>query len=275
MNPYALFDFVSIIFAVYLGAYVYSRNTNNILNRIFLVISLIFAYTAFCEYFRLTAPDYATAKLWHKISAFWPYIPVLFLKFVLEFTGNKLKDNKKLNTFLIIFPAVLSGLHIFTDELYTNLVHHYYGWRFGEPENWASAFVATFFLIIGIVSVILIIRFYFHQVQTRKKKEALFAIIGLSIPVMSGVVFEGVFQRMGINLPPINSITTIIGMGFLSISILRFKYFTSDPQETIQRLFATINDYLIVINEKGQIVSVSNSFLAYTNYKENELLEKK
>ena len=195
MNLFAAFDFVNIFLAVFLCALVYFRDPSGKLNRYFLLITLVSCYCALCEFFKLIALNQEQAILWHKASFLWPFLPFIFYLFVLIQTESKLYSNKILN-FLIFLPGLfIALLHLFTNVLYTNITYHWYGWEYNDAQNIFSAFVAIYFSLCGLFPVAIAIHYYIKQEIERKKKQTLFTISGLLIPVAAGIITRGILPQ--------------------------------------------------------------------------------
>jgi len=167
MDLFALFDFINIFIAIYLGALIYSNDPTNRLNRIFLIYAFVVAYTSFCQYFKLTAVNGTWALFWHKASFIWPFYAPLYLLIAIILLDKK--NYVKIEYILIIcLPAMLiAGTYIFTNVLYGDLRHYWYGWRFNSINNAYSFFVGIYFIIYGALSFFLIIKFYIRQKKTK------------------------------------------------------------------------------------------------------------
>jgi PAS domain S-box-containing protein len=264
MNIYILFNIINIPIALFIGISVYSREPSNKLNRIFLSFMLIAAYTAFCEFFRLAAPDLRYAMIWHRASFLWPFFVLIQFKFVLELSGSKISDNKIFNAILYAPAFIISGLHLFTDVLYLGLVKESYGWIFIHAQNISSLFVIIFFLSYSMSSMFLIIRYYFFQKDKIAQKRIFLVIIGISIPTFTGLITNGIVRDLGYRLPPTDSFIFIISSVFLAISLNGNKTFIVDPLATVKKIFTSMKEYLLIVNNEKEIVVASDSYLNCT-----------
>ncbi len=275
MNVFVLLDFVGILIVLYFGNYIYSIEPGNKLNKIIFVITGIAGFTALTEILRLTSPDSQSALFWFKFSFLWPFVPVLLLKFILTFTKHKLDSIKGLNYFLFVPPVLLNVIRVFSRILYIGAYHYWYGWDVKGANNiYVDIFVGFFTLIIGI-SFYITIAFLIKQKDKKKKVQASFILIGLTIPLLTGYARTGLSRILNYHLPPIMSISIIIGSIFFAISIIKYKYFFPDPNETIKKLFETVSDYLILFNKKGEIILVNNAFRKISKYNDDILTGKR
>jgi len=166
------------------------------------------------------------------------------------------KNYVKIEYILIIcLPAMLiAGTYIFTNVLYSELGHYWYGWRFNSVNNPYSFFVGMYFIIYGALSIFLITKFYIRQ-KNKMKTRALYAMIGLSIPIICVLIAEGILPLFNNQIPPLGSLFTCIGTISLSISILKYKFIISVHSKTIDKLFGDSKDFLIIINQDHEIIS--------------------
>ena len=132
MNVFAFFDFINVFLAVFLCALIYFRDPSGKLSKYFLIITLVSIYCALCEFFRLIANDFGGAIFWHKASFLWPFLPFLFYLFILVQQKVNYTQTKGFN-FLIFLPGLLiAALHFFTNILYIEIIHQWYGWDYSD-----------------------------------------------------------------------------------------------------------------------------------------------
>jgi PAS domain S-box-containing protein len=272
MNLFAFIDFINIFLAIFLGLDVHSKDPSKKLNKMFFVNSMIAAYTAFCEYFRLTANSEYWANFWHKASFVWPFFPFMFMGIILQIANKKFATDKRLKLLFILPAIIISLLHFFSDVLYNELAYKWYGWDYQIAHNFASGLIPIYFIIVGVFSFFVIMEHYKAQTNERERKKALFALIGLTIPTLAGFISEGVLPQLGIDIPPINSIVYIIGTVFIYISILKYNFLKLDPNDTVNKLFATTIDYMSIYDGKGNIMLASRSLLKASGYEINDLV---
>ncbi|MDR3627256.1 MAG: PAS domain S-box protein, partial [Ignavibacteriaceae bacterium] len=275
MNVFAFFDLLNIILAVFLCSLVYFRDPSGKLNKYFIIITLVSAYCALCEFFRLITPEQEWAIFWSKASFLWPFLPFIFYQFILVQTESKLYSNKLLNLLFFLPGLFIVLLHLFTNLLYQDIVHQWYGWEYKDNINIYAVFVAVFFAVAGILSVTIAINYFIKQNNERKRKQSFNTILGFSIPVLGGMITKGILPQFDINTPPLMASFYLIGSIFLAISILKYKSFQINPFDIIKRMFATSPDYLLIYNNNREVILASNSFFKCTAYTEDEIVGRK
>jgi len=275
MNLIAFIDFINIFIAVYFGALIYSNDPSNKLNRVYLLYALTTAYTSLCEYFKFTAINESWAIFWHEVSFVWSFYPLLYLLLAIILYNDKIITKRKYIV-LVFLPAIfIALLHLFVKSLYSDLRFYWYGWRFETSSNVFSFTIALYFIIYGTFAIFFMVKYYLGQKNRKKRIQALYAVVGLSIPIIGGLISEGILPHFNLHPPPLNSFFSIIGTTLLSISILKYKFFISDPSKTIDKLFGEAKDFLIIINQDLEIISVSKSLLNCLKYDEDEVVGKK
>jgi PAS domain S-box-containing protein len=275
MNVFALLDFVNIFLGVFLCALVYFRDPQSKLSKYFLLITLVSCYSALCEFFKLIAVDSQWATFWHKASFLWPFLPFIFYLFILIQTESKFYTNKLVNILFFLPALFIAILHLFTNILYQELIFHWYGWEYSNVKNFYALFIGLYFTLSSTFTVFLAFYYYLKLNNERKKKQSLYIITGLSIPVLSGILTKAILPEFGINAPPLLALSYMAGSLFLATSMLKYKSFLANPFDIIKNMFATSPDYLVIYDQNGEVVLASDSFLHCTSYKEEEIIGKK
>jgi PAS domain S-box-containing protein len=275
MYFYAIVNLLGIVVALFFGIYVYTRDSYNRLNRLFFVYTLVYVYTGLSEFLRLTAVDESWAFVFHKASFLWPFLPVIFLKFVLVLSENKLSSNKILTVILYSLAASLSLIHVFTQLFYSGIVHHWYGWDAGKQENPFSLIVFVFFISTISLSLFYALQFLLGPKLISIKKQYSLMFIGISLPIFSGFLRNGILQIFGYYFPQVESLAFLIGAVLVFLGIIRSGVFVPNPLETISKVFETISDYLIVFNSNKNILSVSHSVIENTGFFEEDIIGNK
>ena len=271
MNLFAFLDFINIFIAIFLGLDIHSKDPSNKLNKMFFLNSMLAAYTAFCEYFRLTATSEYWAYFWHKASFLWPLFPFIFLGIILQLSQNKFVTDTRMKLLFLTPALIFSALHLFTDVLYERLTNRWYGWEFQIAGNAISKMIPIYFIIVGAFSFYIILKHYKVQNKEKEKKKALFALIGLSIPALTSFIVEGFLPQAGVDVPPLNSVSFVIGTSFIYVSILKYSFLKLDPNDTVNKLFETSADYMLIYDTEGNIILASKSLLNVSSYIKEEV----
>ena len=260
---------------MFLCPYVYLRNPSDKLSKSFLIITLVSTYTGTCELFSLISPDAEGAAFWHKASFLWPFLPFMFYQFIIVQTESKKFSSKIINILIFLPGLCLSGIHLFTNLLYKDLVHHSYGWQYNDVTNIYLTLITIYFILYGIITIIIGLTYFLKQNNEIKRKQSLYTITGLSIPLVAGMVIKGILPTLfGFNPPPMTPLFYLMGSIFLSTGILKYKAFLVNPFDVIKNMFDASPDYFVIYDSNRKIILVSKSFLRRTLYSEEEIIGK-
>jgi len=274
MNVVALPSLFASIIAIFLGNFVLSRNVKGALNRIFFLYCLSAAFSAFAEFEIRQATTIDEAYLWIKISCVWPFIIAFMFHFVLVFTEKLKRLKKKLIYFLIYFPAItFSIVHATSDALIGKPKQFSWGWTYSPPENGLIYDLANIWTLIMVCFPLYIIfRYYKKSTEDKKKKQALYILIGISISAVMGIMTEVILHDTGINLPELTAIGYIFECSFIAFAIWKYELFRLTPAAAAEKIISTMSDALILVSSEGRIVRVNQAALTLLGYKENELI---
>lgn len=152
-----------LAFVVYLlfGAYIISLNSKLILHRVFFMLCLVLCLWAFTFSIANSAPDYATALFWRRVSAFgWGTMYSLLLHFILILTGKE-KLLRQAWTYLWLYLPAAATVYVFA--LHPGLVSQQYnlmqtavGWINVSANNRWDWYFNLYYLIFTVAGVGLI-----------------------------------------------------------------------------------------------------------------------
>ncbi len=280
-------DILTIFIAASAGSYILAKNSSSRLNQVYFLINLFIAYTAFCEFFYVASPSFHLANIWQKISFVWPFLPFLYLKFIMVLAGDKLNKNKTVNLSLFIPAIFISALHILTGLLYRGAVYTDYGWEFIPAQNIFSAAIIIYFLICQILALIILFKYYSAQKNRAEKIQALWIFAGFLLSLLSAFISKAVLPALGYKTPPINSLSFVIGTVFIAIGILKYRFrFENDEKKRIEQalkesemnfrhLFENSPIGIYRTTPTGQILLANPAVVNMLKYKDFNELEKR
>jgi PAS domain S-box-containing protein len=272
MNFFALLDFLKIFVTIYIGVLVYQKDSKPKVNRLFILLNVMGAYSSFCEFFLLTAINEDLAFLWNRLNFVWPFFPFVSFQIVLALIKTRGKKYTILSVVLLIPAIIFSGLHVFASSiLYFGVKRSWFGWEIIHSNDPFGRILSIYLLIIGSISLFLMFRYYKKQTTNRQKKQALYILIGLSVPVTLGFLLNGILPQFGIHLPPLNAFGYVISTILIAISILKYNFLSINPLDTIRKLFSTITDYMFICDWEGTILITSASLLRSLKYDEEDV----
>jgi len=280
MRLFSLPSLVSSLVVLVFGVYVYFRNPQNRLNRIFGVFSLIVFYWIFAEFMYRNTLSFAFADLWIKIGlsgAGW--IGSMFLHFVLVFSGKGDFFKKKINLVLFYIPSVtITYYYSFTYlALAAPVFIKPYGWTLAFAKDLTLYVILDSYILgLAVVGEILCFITYLKTDDELKKQQAKFISIGwfifllptiptsLILPILSGGKPTPFFGTYGF-------VFTDLFMGY---AISKYELFAVSPERAAQNIVSTMADSLVLMSPEGKILSANKATLDLLGYQEKELIDK-
>jgi PAS domain S-box-containing protein len=272
LNIFALPPLLSCFIALFIGITVYYKNKTNIVNIIFLWLSLFLAYSAFSEFGIRLADNLADAYFWVKMGSFWYILLSILLHFSLVFTG-RLKLSKL--TYLLIYtPAlVFSFLDLTTNLITTEIVKSYWGWTYTpyklSPILYAAA-LWTFAMMI--TSLYLCFRYFLKERDSRKKLQAKYICTGFSISIVIVTITDLVLPFFEISFLPLFSMAIIIGNCFIGYAIWKYQLFGLAHAFAAESIISMMADTLLLTQPNGKIVLINPTGLELLGYKASEVI---
>ena len=200
-------------------------------------------------------------------------VPVSLLAFAMEFTGISLRRVLKLLPFLLIQPLITLVL------LFSNLLH---GWFYTNPRleiaqgfivlgftpQFGYYFNAAYSLLIAIISLILIVRYF--KISSGYRRRQIFVFM------LGGIVPVGVILLILSGLAPLpsldfTSIALVSSLPFLAISVFQYRLLDVVP-EARDLAIEFMDDGVIVINRRFRVLDLNPAAQALFGVKAVEVI---
>ncbi|HEY3369428.1 MAG TPA: histidine kinase N-terminal 7TM domain-containing protein [Prolixibacteraceae bacterium] len=222
-------------------------------------------FGAFWLIFETAAPGVSEKVFWSKLEFIGGIAtPVLYLIFVLRFTGKDKYLNLKQLLLLFIVPVITLALTL-TNEHHgliwsgysaisgtTNLMEYYHGAGF-----WIGYIAYTYLLLF--LATILLLRFTIHQNAPFRSQGMIVFIGGLCPWIASFVYLSGQNPVKGLDITPA-SITLSGLLGAYAILNFRFLDLVPVARET---LVETLPDGILVLDGQNRIQDINGSAMAF------------
>ena len=202
-------------------------------------------------------------------------VPFSLLAFTLEYTGVALRRILKWLPFLAIEPLLTLGV------LFTNHLHHWFysnprleiAYSFivmaYTPEFWFYLNIA-YSLVVGLIALGMLLAYYRKSARFRRRP-ILFFILGGVLPV--GILFLTFFGRLPLPNLDFTSVAMVIGLPFLAVSVFQYHLLDVVP-EARDLAIEFLDDSVIVINRRFQILDLNPAAQAFFNVKAVEVIGK-
>ncbi|MFC1951118.1 ATP-binding protein [Chloroflexota bacterium] len=271
MSPFAALSLLAFFIAVFLAYFAYIRNPSGHINRLFCLLCIFLAYSAFAEFGYRQADTLQTAQLWYKIGSFWPIPIALLLHFILVYTKHT-RLMCAWGHLAIYGPALLfSILEITTNTISSVPIREYWGWTANLSSSWVVYLLMVWIVIVLIICLVSIWAYCFRRITNIEKKSSFLIAIGLSIPIIVGLTLDGILHAIGVHLPEITSTSFVVGSVFIFIAIHEFELFYKLPI-VADTIFKNTSDLMFILDKRGQITRTSTSTIKKLDFAESDII---
>ncbi len=256
------------------GVVVFYQNKKRILNILFGCSCLFVSLWSFSEFMYRQADSYATASFWIKVRALaWTYPLAFLFHFLLIFTNKAKWLKAKKTLFLIYGPAVLfSAVDVGTYSITGRPVLKPWGYTYAIPDSWINWLCNGWAVLLGILALILALRYYLLVPDKKKKIQAKYVALGIGFPIISGIFSEIVLPELGIRIPELTSVSMTWLALFIGYAIWKHDLFTISPSMAAENIIATMNEMLFLLSPEGEIIRTNRKTREVLGYEESELV---
>jgi len=277
VNLLPFLHFFAFLVYLYLLLFLLWKDSSSLLNRVcsaFIASLVIWSFGLTFFYVPGILKD--TAKIFNNISAMgWISFASLFLWFTLIFTEKKILLKKHIiYPMLFIIPIVLIYKH-WTGFMVEDYIQRSWGWsKILSPTIWNYLFY-VYYLLFTIGALYLIYDFGKKIKDPMKKKQARIIFLTTLITLIIGTFNEVILPEIGIiKIPSIANIVSFIWAGGLVYAIAKYSLMTITPVAAADKIISTMIDSLILLNQKGRIITANEALLDLSGYPKNELTGK-
>jgi len=278
MNIFALTSLLAAVICVFIGNFIYYKNPENQLNKLVAILSILVGFLAFAEFGYRQAETITNAIFWLKLSALWPFVLSVLINITLVYTGRTGLLKYKSFYFLMYMPAAIIsifGLISITTAGNSAAIHEYWGWTYNIYS------IIPFFtimgiwsILLGVLSILLIVKYYFGAKGELEKKQTIFIFLGLFVPLLFSLFTDLILPLSSIRLPELTMTCITVGLIFIAYGIWRFRFPILTPAMAANKIISTMSNFLIILNIQKNIILVNQSALNLLKYSEAELIGK-
>ncbi len=282
---FGIFLIVGVIY-IFLGGYIIYMNIHARLNCIFGAVAASLAIWAFSFAWAILAPDYTNALFWRRISSIgWGFFYALMVQFILNLLENSslIKSKKNKNDFKHLFlyiPAVIN-VYVFgisaelSGRLY-NLTRTQFGWRNIALKTVWDYFFIVYYVSYSLIGIGLLIIFSRRTRLIREKKQSVIIVSSFIICFLAGTVTDIILDYyIGIELPESGVIFLLLPIIAIWFSIKKYGLMDLTLGTVSEDILSRMNEGLLLVDSKGDILSVNNSLIRLSGYLVEEIVGKK
>jgi len=265
---FSALSLVAVLTYMYIGLTTFRHNKKSQMNALFLLLCISYAIWSFAYAFAYLSYNHYVFSFWNKVSALgWCSFSAITLYLVLLITDNKIIKNKVIQVcisspaIVFLFMSVfLFGVDINTPVVIANIFY-------------IGNFLYNFTFLL--MSILLILFWGIKSESKRVKLQSKILIASSVLPFGLNLLTQTILPMMGYNSVPLMgqlySMIMIIGT---YIAIEKYKLLKIPEKIIFEQVGSKIIDMIIVINEKGELIRISNHTLDMLGFQESDLLKK-
>jgi len=267
--------FFSSIIYLYLALYILVKNRYALINRVCAALLFCFCIWSIGVAFANNPfLSLKTARIAENIGAVgWTLFSSFFLWFATIFAGKK----KFFKSFFFVsgifmLPALLLYKQ-WTGAIIDDYMLMPYGW-IGKwtPSVWTYLYWGYYTLMV-LASLVIINNFRKATDSALEKKQSNVIILSGILSLILGTASNVVARLLHIySLPPVGNIFILIWAFGMVYAISRYKLLVITPAIAAEEIVSTMQDILILLDQKGCIVSANKTAFEVLNYTSPELI---
>lgn len=276
-NPFALFSLIAIAVNLVLLVLVHLKGVKNETNRWFMIVPALIILWGISEFLDRSSANPTGSLFWDFFGRpSWVFLAPVMISFTLSFVGKSevLKSRfYQLLTFgfAFVFMFLLWNTNLILNNNVADNQPIYWGWRVIPLGEYFDLFLVWFEILL-LASLWFLIRYYRKTKDPIRKKQTLFIITAILIPVVGGSITDAILPLFGIQVLPI---ATLLATGMcvsISYTIIRSNLFVMNPTLTANTIIDNMSESLLVIGADKVIEQVNTSMLVLLGYKKGELV---
>ncbi|SEU27806.1 EAL domain-containing protein [Paenibacillus sp. NFR01] len=248
--PYIYSLVFFIAFAIYftLGMYTISLNSKSVLNRLYLAACLALSIWAFCFSLANSAPDYATALFWRRLSSVgWGTVYSFLLNFYLLLTEKHRILKKKWLYALLYLPALVNVIAFGLSETAKTqykLAETSVGWVNISANTWGDVFFDLYYVLFSLIGLMLLFRWGRGTKDPIKKKQAYLFLGSYIVTVVLGTLTDMIVNTYtSYTLPQLAPVFVLLPTTAIFYAIKRYGLMGQGKSDRVEpgRILSEVN----------------------------------
>ena len=214
-----------------------------------------------------------TARIFDYISSFGSFSFCVFaLWFVLIFTERRnILRHRGLYVAFAVLPIFFLVLE-WSGVLVLDYVKQPYGWGVVWSDSFWMLLLYAYLLVFLVPTVFMLAQYAYQQENPTRKKQARIIYITAATSFALGSITDLILPALDIYLVPgIANILALVWAGGLFHVIVRYKFLVLTPTGVADDILSTMNEALVLLNPKGNVVTTNQAALNLLGYSEQEL----
>ncbi len=205
------------------------------------------------------SPNAATFESLSRISALgYVFVPVAFLIFALSYSMHYKIFQKFYFWLALLLPALVFIYFSWTSQLIG--VHEFsqatlFDWGYETPTGEYFALFVAWFITIMVLAVAILLRYYYTIADKIKKKQVLFVLLSVLVPLSIGTFTNGVLPILDIFIFPTGLVLANMMAVIIVYAIFKYGLFIMTPLSVL----SSIDHAIVSIDSNGYITQMNPS----------------
>lgn len=275
MNIFALISLLSAILCIFLGNFIYYKDTKSELNQLTALMSFVLAYLLFLEFGYRQSETYYIANLWYTASFVWTLAASLILHVILIITGRLNSKNKMKILSLLYIPSLIISIFFIESNLTSvNMVKEYWGWTYSIQFNPLLFDLSNLWIILLIVTAIFLAYLHYRKSDNGERKLAKYSVLALLFTIVAGIFSDYIFPLFSIKIPEIIYTVAALGISLICYGIVRYRIPQLTPAMAANEIVSAMSNFMVLVNKENRIKSINSVGLNLLSYSESEIYGK-
>ncbi|MDA3837194.1 MAG: PAS domain S-box protein [Nanoarchaeota archaeon] len=268
-----LFGFLTCVF---LAVFVFYKDTKSILNWTCSILLLCFALWNFGDII-IQNPDRSitkgTVEIMQNIASIgWLSFASAILCFSLAFSKREKLLKKKWFLFFVFIVPLFFIYKQWTNCITINPIRQSYGWLYSWTDTIWTYLFYVYYSLFTLLSIYFIYSYGRKTKNINEKKQAKIISLSVIASLILGTLFDVVFQELGIyGIPTIADLLIFIFAIGLFYAIIKYRFLIITPAIAAENIISAMEEFLILLNQEGNIITVNKATLVSLQYEQNEL----
>jgi hypothetical protein len=258
-----------------IGTYVFARNPEKTVARVFLFFSLAGTLIALSEFEMIISDNAEIARGWLRFHfALWPVLFAGQLHFLSVYTKTVLFKNTSLIYFFYAAALVVS-VNSFINISYHDIAEVRFGYirdTLEDVESPSQVVYAGFMTLLILLITLTGIMFVKKTTNIKNEKvKAILIIAGLLVPTWMPLIKNAFFPMFNLAVFFPDFPFFFIGWICFALAIWRFDMFDITTKTVADKIVSTMTEALMLVDEDGVIISVNKAFTGCSNLRKRKL----
>ncbi len=266
--------FISLVANLILSTVILSVDSKNKVNRLYSIFTICVAYWSVFKILQITADSEHLSGIFYKWSAFgWTFLPAVYFNFVVEFTKAQNEILRKIVVpVLFVISMAFAIVTISSNLMLTDMVKEEWGYSHIPGVLYKAGFT-PFFIITFLWGLVLLFMYGRKNISRLEKIKTYFLLLGVSVPLLGGVITNMIMPAMGIHVFELALTLTTVNAALIGYAMYRYRLLNITFEYAASTIINTMGDVLIVLDKELNISLINPATISLLGFSTQELVK--